>query len=150
LAWDAAKALALCFKGNAVRPLTMFLSRLIGLLFLVLALATVLHRQAFAEIASGIVHDPPLLFVVGLITLIAGLALVIAHNIWSGGVLPVVITLFGWITLFRGLVFLLAPPDALASFFEKANFQKITSVAMAVAFVLGVYLTYMGFKPSRR
>jgi hypothetical protein len=97
---------------------------------------------------------PPLccttVFLIGLITLAIGLALVLAHNIWSGGVLPIVITLFGWITLIRGLIFLLASPDVLASLFEKMNFEKVTNVAIAITAVLGVYLTDMGFRPQRR
>jgi hypothetical protein len=132
-----------------MRPLTIFLSQLIGLFALVLSLAMILHRQSFVEIASEMVHDRPLLFIIGLITLAIGLAMVLAHNIWSGGVLPVVITVFGWIQLIRGLVFLLAPPDALASFFEKMNFAKVFNVAFAITFVLGLYLTYMGFRRSR-
>ena len=133
-----------------MRPLTIFLSRLIGLFALVLSLAIVLHRKSFVEMASEMVHDRPLFFLVGLITLAIGLAMVLAHNIWSGGVLPVVITLFGWIQLIRGLILLLAPPDSLTSLFEKMNFEKVTIVAIAITAVLGVYLTYMGFRPQRR
>ena len=107
-----------------MRPLTIFLSRLIGLFALVLSLAMILHREAFMAVASAMVHDPPLLFLVGMITLAIGLAMVLSHNIWSGGALPVVITMFGWIQLFRGLIVLLAPPDALAAFFDKMNFEK--------------------------
>jgi hypothetical protein len=62
----------------------------------------------------------------------------------------IVITLFGWIQLVRGLIFLLAPPDAFASLFEKINFEKVAHIAVAITAVLGVYLTYMGFRPQRR
>lgn len=130
-------------------PLTIFLSRLLGLSMLVLSLAMFLHRQAMAETASVIIHDRPLLFILGLITLIAGLAIVLAHNIWSGGSLPVVVTLIGWITLIRGLILLLAPPDALVSLFERMDFGKFFSVPAAITFALGLYLTYMGFRRSR-
>lgn len=132
-----------------MRPLTIFISRLLGLVFLALSLAMTLHQQSFIETAALIVRDPPLLFILGLITLIAGLAMVLAHNIWSGGVLPVVITLIGWITLIRGLVLLLATPDILASFFEKIDLEKHFYVPSAITFLLGFYLTYMGFKPAR-
>ena len=91
----------------------------------------------------------PLLFVAGLITLSIGLAIVLGHNIWSGGVLPVVITLFGWIQLIRGLIFLLAPPDALASLSEHMDFEKFLPIAAAIALILGFYLTFMGFRVSR-
>jgi hypothetical protein len=42
----------------------------------------------------------------GAITLAAGLAMVLAHNIWSGGALVVVVTVVGWITLIKSLLFL--------------------------------------------
>jgi hypothetical protein len=132
-----------------MRPLTIFLSRLIGLFMLVFSLAMFLHRRAMVETASLIVHDRPLLFVLGLVTLIAGLAMVLAHNIWSGGALPVVVTLVGWITLIRGLIILLASPNALVSLFEVIDFEKFFDVPVAITFALGLYLTYMGFRPSR-
>jgi len=133
-----------------MQPLTIFLSRLIGLFAIALSLAIILHRKSFVEMASEMVRDPPLLFLVGLITLAIGLAMVLSHNIWSGGVLPIVITLFGWIQLVRGLIFLLAPPDGFTSPFEKMNFEKVAHIAVAITAVLGVYLTYMGFRPLRQ
>jgi hypothetical protein len=100
-------------------------------------------------VASAMVHDPPLLFLVGMVTLAIGLAMVLSHNIWSGGALPIVITIFGWIQLFRGLIVLLVPPGALADFFDKMNFDKFSYGAFAITFGLGLYLTYMGFTRTR-
>jgi len=132
-----------------MRPLTIFLSRIIGLTTLVLGLTMILHRQSFLEMASRMAHDGPLLFLIGLITLAIGLAIVLSHKVWSGGVLPVVITLFGWIQLIRGLVFLLAPPDTLGALFENMNFEKFFPFATAITCVLGLYLTVEGFRPAR-
>jgi len=101
-----------------------FLSRFIGLFTLVLALAMALHQASFVEIADRLVHDGPLLFITGLIVLAIGLAMVLSHNIWSGGALPVVITLFGWIQLVRGLIFLLAPPTPWPLFL-KNEFREV-------------------------
>src|SRR5690348_14216277 len=39
----------------------------------------------------------------------AGTALVIGHNVWSGGVLPVVVTLLGWLTLIKGIALMAMP-----------------------------------------
>jgi hypothetical protein len=132
-----------------MRPLTIFLSRLLGLFTLTLSLAMVLHRQSFVETASLVVHDRPLLLVLGMIMLVAGLAIVLSHNIWSGGILPVVITLFGWVMLIRAVILLWAPPEALVSLFEKIDFEKFFYVPASISLVLGLYLTYMGFRPSR-
>lgn len=133
-----------------MRPLTIFLSRLIGLFALVLSLAMVLHRRSYVETAATLIQDRPLLLVLGMISLIAGLAIVLAHNIWSGGTLPVIVTLIGWINLIRGLILLLLPPQAVVSLFEIFHFDERFYLYIAIIFVLGVYLTFMGFRRSRR
>jgi len=53
-----------------MRPLTIFLSRLIGLFAMLVSLAMVLHRQ-YVETAATLIHDRPLLLVLGMISLIA-------------------------------------------------------------------------------
>ena len=80
-------------------PRTLFLSRLIGLYCILAALSMITRRQATLESVTALLHNPSMIFIVGLITLAAGLAIVLAHNIWSGGALVVVVTLVGWITL---------------------------------------------------
>lgn len=129
-----------------MRPLTIFLSRLIGLFALVVSLAMALHRQSFIETAATLIHDRPLLLVLGMI---AGLAMVFSHNVWPGGVLPVIVTLMGWIVLIRGLILLLLPPHAVVSLFEMFHFEELFYLYAAITFVIGFYLTYMGFRRSR-
>ena len=67
---------------------TIFLARLIGLFSLVVSVAMFLHKQAMIETVTAMVRDQPLLFVLGMLGLLAGLAMVLAHNVWSGGALP--------------------------------------------------------------
>ena len=76
-------------------PLTTFLSRLIGLFCILICVSMVAHKQATVETVTTLVHNPPLLLIVGVIGLVAGLAIVLGHSIWSGGVLPVIVTLVG-------------------------------------------------------
>jgi hypothetical protein len=59
------------------------------------------RRQATLESVTAVLRDPSMMFVLGAITLVAGLAMVLAHNIWSGGALVVIVTLVGWITLIK-------------------------------------------------
>jgi hypothetical protein len=70
-------------------PLTTCLSRLIGLFFILVAVPLVAHRQATVETLTALVHNPPMLLTLGMVFLAAGLAIVLSHNVWSGGVLPV-------------------------------------------------------------
>src|SRR5271157_5335117 len=106
---------------------TLFLSRLIGLYCIIVALSMITHRQATVETVTALLQNPSMMWVLGLITLTAGLAMVLAHNIWSGGALAVVVTLVGWITLIKSLLFLLfLPPDVEAGFFlGQLHYQEL-------------------------
>jgi vacuolar-type H+-ATPase subunit I/STV1 len=88
-----------------------------------------------------------MMLIVGVITLAAGLAMVLAHNIWSGGTLAVIVTLIGWLTLIKGLLFLFLSPEMEAEFFlRQLHYQQLFYLYGAFSLVLGVYLTYGGFK----
>jgi len=127
-------------------PPTRFLSRLIGLALLLVALSIVMHRQQSVDTLTALVHNPPLLFILGMVFLIAGLAIVLAHNVWSGGALPVIVTLVGWVTLIRGLVLLFLPPQATVGLFAAIHFEQLFYFYIAISLALGAYLTYRGFR----
>ena len=73
-----------------------------------------------------------MMLILGVITLAAGLAMVLAHNIWSGGALVVVVTLVGWMALIKSLSFLFLPPEVEAGFslgsFTTNNFSTSTGL----------------------
>jgi hypothetical protein len=92
-----------------------------------------------------IVHNPVLVFLVGAILVPAGLALVLGHNVWSGGKLPVVVTVVGWLALFKGLFFLLLPTDAAPRLFAALNYDRFSYLYVGYVLLFGVYLTYAGF-----
>lgn len=125
---------------------TVFLSRLIGLYCILAALSMMIRKETIVETVKALLHDSPLMFIVGILTLAGGLAMVLAHNVWSGGALAVVVTFVGWLTLIKGLMFLFLPPALEAAFFlEKLHYEQLFYLYMAVSLVLGVYLTYGGF-----
>ena len=131
-------------------PPTIFLSRLIGLFLTLVSLAMLVQKQAMLETTDALLHDRPLLFIVGLIALIGGLAMVLGHNVWSGGILPVVVTVFGWIILIRGLVLLFLPPEAITSLWTMLHFDELFYLYAGIAMALGLYLTYAGFTSPMR
>jgi hypothetical protein len=93
----------------------------------------------------ALMHDPPLVFVVGLMAVVAGLAMVLGHNVWSGGALPVIITLIGWLTLIKGVLFLFLSPEAGAGLFLGGiHYEQFFYLQAAISLLLGVYLTYAG------
>jgi len=128
-------------------PRTLFLSRLIGLYCILIALSMITRKQATLESVTTLLHDPSMMFVLGAITLIAGLAMVLMHNIWSGGALVVIVTLVGWMTLIKSLSFLFLPTDVNAEFFlRQFHYQTLFYLYGTFLLVLGIYLTYGGFR----
>jgi hypothetical protein len=128
-------------------PRTLFLSRLIGLYCILVGLSMMTHSQATVETVTALLQNPSMTLILGVITLAAGLAMVLAHNIWSGGTLVVVVTLVGWMALVKSLFFLFLPPEMETRLFlQQLHYQQLFYLYGAISLALGVYLTYGGFK----
>ena len=128
-------------------PRTLFLSRLIGLYCIVIGLSMMTHSQATVETVTALLQNPSMTLILGVIMLAAGLAMVLAHNIWSGGTLVVVVTLVGWMALVKSLFFLFLPPEMETRLFlQQLHYQQLFYLYGAISLGLGVYLTYGGFK----
>jgi hypothetical protein len=122
--------------------LTVFLARLIGL-FIVLFIATLLLRGS--AMVETVIADKPLMLTYAMISLAIGLAMILGHNVWSGGLLPVVVTLVGWLILAKGLLLLFVTPEALTEFFERMQYGEHMYLYVAPSLVIGLYLTWAGF-----
>jgi vacuolar-type H+-ATPase subunit I/STV1 len=130
---------------------TIFLAKLIGLFLLIVGLSVLTQSPWMADTLKGIMHDRPLSYVLGMIVLASGLAIVLVHNRWSGGLLAVVVTILGWITLIKGAFLLLLPPDMLTNLYGTLQIGNVVYVYGAIDIVIGAYLTIGGFMtPARR
>jgi hypothetical protein len=120
---------------------------LIGLYCILIGLSMMTHSQATVETVTALLQNPSMTLILGVITLAAGLAMVLAHNIWSGGTLVVVVTLVGWMALVKSLFFLFLPPEMETRLFlQQLHYQQLFYLYGAISLALGVYLTYGGFK----
>jgi len=125
---------------------TIFLSRLIGLYCILFVSSMFLHRDAGVDAVAGILHNPSEMLILSVFTLAAGLAMVLAHNIWSGSALAVVVTVVGWLMLLKGLFSLYLLPEVEADCILRClRHPQLFYVCMAPSILLGIYLTYGGF-----
>ena len=128
---------------------TVFLCRLIGLYCILLSLSMIFHKQASVESVTALLHSPALTMILGVVIVATGLAMILGHNVWSGNAPTVVVTLVGWLTLIKGLFFLLLPPDIEADFFlNQLHYRELFYPYMAISLIIGLYLTYQGFKSA--
>jgi hypothetical protein len=128
--------------------LTVYLARLVGLSTLLIAAALLVRGNA---LIMATVADGPVMLVYAVISLAAGLAIILGHNVWSGGALPVIVTLVGWVIFAKGLVLLLITPDTWAQLLDRMQYREHSSLYVVPALIIGLYLTYAGFAaPSPR
>lgn len=124
---------------------TIFLGRLIGLFAILIALAIFLRKADFIDTATALVRNGPVVLIFGIVALAAGLAMVLAHNVWSGGAMAVAVTLCGWLLLLRGLTLLFLPANVLESIFDFSHLDRWLFLYAAIPLILGLYLTIAGF-----
>ena len=129
--------------------LTEFLAKLIGLYCLLVALSMMVQKDAMVTTVSALFQDRPALILAGVIGLGVGLAMVLGHNVWSGGALPVVITVVGWLSVLKGLVLLSFPPGAEQAYFTALHYQQFFYAYTGFTLLLGAYLTYGGFSSAK-
>jgi hypothetical protein len=117
---------------------------LMGPTLVAIAVAMLLNFTSLREMAEQISRDPGVIFLFGILLFVAGVAIVRAHNIWTGG-WPVLVTVLGWLAILSGLVRMLFP-IRLAEF-AVAFAQKPSGIitGAAVLLVLGVFLSIKAY-----
>lgn len=148
--WEVILGRCRSFARSAVeflvmKPLTIYLGRLLGLFTLITSLWLLVERQNTLATIPALLGNRPAMVIFAIIALAGGLAIVLAHNIWSGGALPILVTLIGWIMLIRGVLFLFLPPEATLAILAAMQLQRFFYIYFAIPFVLGIYLTYLAF-----
>jgi hypothetical protein len=114
---------------------------LIGPTFVAIGLS-IGAQPALVERASG---DAAFVLTSGVITLVAGLAIVRAHNRWSGG-WPVLVTILGWLFLLGGLDGTLFPIELGAMAPGMAQHSGFIIGAAVVLVALGGFLSLKSYR----
>ena len=127
-------------------PRTIFLSRLIGLYMLLVAVAMLVNPRSSVLAINGLANSGPLIYLSGAIAIFAGVAMILSHNIWSGGAATILVTLTGWLALFKGILLLCLPPQAVAAIFGNFHYDPIFYIVCAVPLILGLFLIWSGFR----
>ncbi|HKO08223.1 MAG TPA: hypothetical protein VJ487_10950 [Alphaproteobacteria bacterium] len=122
--------------------LTVFLARFIGLFAILLVVGFLVRGSEIIEVT---VADRPVMLTYAIVSLATGLAMILGHNVWSGGALPVVVTLVGWLILAKGLLLLFLTPEALTRLFGRMQYGEHMYLYLMPSLVIGIYLTWAGF-----
>lgn len=125
--------------------LTIYLARFIGLFALLVGAGCLVRGNAVIESTVG---NGSVMFVYAMICLAVGLAMILGHNVWSGGTLSVVVTLIGWLALAKGVLLFFVTPEALIQLLERMQYGEHYPLYVTPSLLIGLYLTWAGFTAS--
>ena len=124
-----------------MEQLGLGLARFWGILIAVMSVGMLVNRKTLDGMKES-KQSYALIFVLGLIALIAGALQVSFYNVWELNYRGLV-TLMGWITLVRATLRLFAP-DSNKKPMESERSNRIIYPALAATTALGLYLVGFG------
>ena len=123
---------------------SILFARYIGPVMLVAATAMLVDRQAIRDVADDFMNSPALIYLAGVLTLIAGITIITFHNFWHLD-WSLIITIFGYICVISG-VFRMAFPTQVKQMGEwMLETRPLIRIAAVLNGLLGAFLTYKGF-----
>ncbi|MBM3252478.1 MAG: hypothetical protein FJZ11_06870 [Candidatus Omnitrophica bacterium] len=120
------------------------LAKFIGPYIIVIGIGLLFNLKVYRRILEDFFKNAALVYVTGLITFVAGLSIVLFHNIWALD-WRLVITLFGWNILIKG-AWLIISPDTIAmvsNVFVKNI--KLARIPWIIMLAIGIFMTIKGY-----
>jgi uncharacterized protein YjeT (DUF2065 family) len=123
---------------------TKLIAGLIGPLMAAIGIAMLLNRQAFPEMITQVAHNYAIIFLSGALSLLAGVAIVRVHNVWTGG-WPVIVTILGWLLIVGGLARMWCPKKASEIATTFGSDPTLLLVSGVVLLALGAFLSFKAY-----
>lgn len=124
--------------------LSLFLAQAWGALLVVLCGAMLVRKENFDRILRVMNHEGTA-FVAGFVTLMIGILSVLAHNMWVAG-WPVIITIFGWSALIKGVILITYPDLTLKTVNKISPTSWWLRPLLILGIIFGGYLFSMGVR----
>jgi hypothetical protein len=124
-----------------------YLAKLIGPLFVAIGLGLLLNQSLFRAVGQEFLASHALIYVSGLLTLPAGLAIVLAHNVWAGD-WRVIITILGWLGVIGGAARIILPQLVVSVGTGMLSLAWMPLLAGIFVLVLGAVLSYCGYRAA--
>jgi hypothetical protein len=124
-----------------------FTARLIGPLFVAIGLGILINAPFYVGAVVEAVHSPTLVYLSGVATLLAGLAVVNTHRAWTAD-WRVIVTILGWIFVIAGILRIVLPE--LVTKLATTVFSGTTALSItgAVVLVIGGFLSFKGYQQT--
>ena len=124
--------------------LSLFLARLLGPTFVAIALGMLGNLGLYESMIAEGLHPGILFYLSGLLSLLAGLAIVNVHNRWQMD-WRVIITVLGWLMTIGGIFRIVLPQIAIGEGSTIYSGRTSTVVVALITGTLGAFLSFKGY-----
>lgn len=122
--------------------LTLSLAKAMGVYMIAGGLSGLISRERWAKILEDFRNNASLTYMSGVFVFVMGVAIILAHNIWTDP-LAIVVSLIGWVAAIEGLV-LIAWPDPLLKWAFSLMRPGAVRVWAVAIIIVGAVLLLLG------
>jgi hypothetical protein len=123
---------------------SVFLAKLIGPVLLVASIGLFLNAAGYRAMAQEFLRSPALIYLAGILTMTAGVAIVLSHNVWVAN-WPVLITIFGWLSVIGGAARIALPEQTRKLGDTMLRNPRTMQVGGAIWLAIGAILCFFGY-----
>jgi hypothetical protein len=131
-------------KGQDMQT-SRYLAKLTGPLFLAVGAGLLLNAPVYRTMVEQFLASNALIYLSGLLALPAGIAIVLAHNVWTPD-WRAIITLLGWLAIIGGAVRIAFPQFVASVGTVVFHASAAPFLAGLAIIVLGAVLAFFGYR----
>ena len=131
-----------------IQPRTRLFARVLGPYLVIAALSMICRATYMRTMIEAFTADAVWPWVAGAFVLPMGLVILVLHPYWRGPAATIV-SLLGCLTAVKGIALMAFPQSYLSMGHTAVNATPWWQASSAVVAVLGLYLTYIGWIPTR-
>ena len=126
-----------------------YLAKLFGPVLVILGVSLLVRGQSFVGVFQDILYSPTLIFVLCVLGLLGGIAVILAHNVWAKD-WRIIITILGWVSAIESAIWLIVPHTMLQRIVMPLLTPSFLFVYGIVVLLLGGVLSYFGYLAPRQ
>ena len=123
---------------------SVYIARLIGPIFLAVGIGALINGPIYKKLAAQFLDNMALIYVSGILLMTAGMAVLLAHNVW----VPewrVLITLLGWIAAIAGALRIVMPQGTESVGRRILRHPQGLTIAAVIWLAIGAVLCFFGY-----
>lgn len=121
--------------------ISITIAKILGPIFVIIGTGVLINLKTYQKMIDSFIKTPGLLYLGGFMSLLWGLIVIEFHNIWVAN-WTVLITIFGWLAVLKGVVIIMFPNSMikLSESFLKSRSSLIMRLIAII--VLGIFIIF--------